>query len=345
MEHKVTSRDVAKAAGVSQSMVSLVLNSVPGKNIRQETREKVFAAAKKLNYEANINARNMKNRRAGAIGLLSHWKSNSFVFPPVIDGVQSVCMQKDQGVVVCTGNIMSSGNFDYIDYYLQNRIDGLIYVSYVGVTKEGVIGELEKYGVPFVCVIGARDLPYVSCVDVSFFESGYIAGVHLAKKGYSNVLYPRPCAANTLVYAEEERLEGCRKAASELDFLLDPQAVFTSGKDEKIMIDTIKHILDSKKYDAVVSTSYTCHLFLKTAVSMGIEVPGSFGVISLDNELYAPYLYPSLTTVDEPLFEIAKCAAEILYDRINNKTECIKRELSPCLSVRESTMRSGGSEK
>jgi LacI family transcriptional regulator len=345
MKQKITSHDVAKAAGVSQSMVSLVLNCVPGKNIRQETREKVLAAAKKLNYEVNINARNMKNRRAGAIGILSHWRSNSFVFPPVIDGVQSICMEKGHGVVVCTGKMMTTGNYDYVDYYLQNRIDGLIYVSYVGITKECVIGELEKYGVPFVCVIGARDLPEVSCVDVSFFESGYIAGVHLAEKGYSNVLYPQYGDTDTLVYAEKERLEGCRRAALDLNFQLHSTALLIGGKDEKTMIETIKQVLKDRTYDAVVSTSYTCYLFLKAAVSMGIDVPESFGVISLDNELYAPYLYPSLTTVDEPLFNIAKCATEILYDRINNRSECIKIELSPCLTARESTKRSGGSEQ
>lgn len=345
MKQKVNSRDVARAAGVSQSMVSLVLNCVPGKNIRQETRERVFAAAKKLNYEVNINARNMKNRRAGAIGLLSHWKSNSFVFPPVIDGVQSICMEKGYGVVVCTGNTMTTGNFDYVDYYLQNRIDGLVYVSYVGVTKEGVIEELGKYRVPFVCVIGARDLPDVSCVDVSFFESGYIAGEHLAEKGYSNVLYLLHGYPDTLVYAEKERLEGCRKAALDFGIHLHSPGLLIDRKDENAIFETIKQVLKDKKYDAVVSTSYSCHLFLKAAASMGISVPESLGVISLDNELYAPYLYPSLTTVDEPLFDIAKCATELLYDRINKKTECLKKEISPCLTVRESTMRSGGSEQ
>jgi len=342
LSKKVTSRDVAKAAGVSQSLVSLVLNNVADKKIKPETRAKVLEAARKLNYRINVNARNMKSRKAGSIGLLSTWDAHTFVFPPVIKGVQSVCSEKDMGVVICTGKPGVSGKKDYIDYYLQNRIDGLVYVSYVGVPYEGVIEELSSYKVPFVCVIGARDLPGVSCADVSFLESGYIAVNHLAEKGYKNIAYILFDDLDNLVYAEKERYEGCLKAALNHGIKLSTVRPFTLSSDEEACIKEIINFLKVHEYDAFVSTSYVCFLLLKAAVRAGISVPDSVGVISLDNELFAPYLYPSLTTVDEPLYDIAVRAVNILLEKIEGDTSCHKLELTPYLTVRESTARNNG---
>jgi len=339
LSKKVTSRDVAKAAGVSQSTVSLVLNNVMDKKIKPETRAKVLDAARKLNYRINVNARNMKSQKAGAIGLLSSWDAHTFVFPPVINGVQAVCSKRDMGVVICSGKSGVSGKKDYIDYYLQNRIDGLVYISYVGVPYEGVIEELMAYKIPFVCVIGARDIPGVSCVDVSFLESGYMAVNHLAEKGYKNIAYILYDDLNNLVYAEKERYEGCLKAASNHGIRLSAVGPLTKSSDEGTCIDNIAAFLKANEYDAVISTSYTCFLFLKAAARMGINVPDGLGVISLDNDLFAPYLYPSLTTVDEPLCDIAVKAVNILLEKIEGDTSCHKLELLPHLTVRESTSR------
>ena len=339
MNKKITSRDVAKAAGVSQSLVSLILNSVPHKKIRPETRELVLATARKLNYSVNINARNMKNRKAGAIGLLSSWDTNSFVFPPVVKGVQAVCSEQDAGILICTAKQGKSGIRDYIDYFQQNRIDGLIYISYVGVGYDGVLKELVENAVPFVCIIGARDIPGVSCVDVSFLESGDLAVRHLAQKGFGNIAYLCHGKPEEACYAEKERFEGCLRAAGDSGVSIASENIFSISCTEGEMLRHAGSFLEKGRYDAVVATSFDCFIILKAAARMGLKVPDSLGVISLDNELFSPYLYPSLTTIDEPLYEIAKEAAQILFENISGKRICKKIEIPPLISVRESTGR------
>lgn len=340
MDRKVTSRDVARAAGVSQALVSLILNNVPDVKIKPETRQHVLETASKLNYRVNINARNMKNRKAGAIGLLSTWTSGSFVFPPAIDGVQSVCSEEETGVILCTGKKGLTGNPDYIDYYLQNRIDGLIFLSYVGINYEGVIEELSKYAVPFVCMIGARDIPGVSCVDVSFLDSGILAARHLAESGYTRAAYLLPAKPDRLIYAEKERLEGCIRGAAESGIKLELCEAFIGHPSGRSMEERAIDLLHPNfPFDSVISVSFGCQMMLKAAVRCGVKVPEDLGVISLDNELYAPFLYPSLSTVDEPLVEMARRATHILLDKIEGFKGCEKVELPPLLSVRESTQR------
>lgn len=341
MNKNVTSRDVAKAAGVSQSLVSLILNHVPDKKIKPETREHVIEVARQLHYEVNVNARNMKSRKAGAIGLLSSWDTNSFVFPLVINGIQSVCTENDLGIVICTGKSGLNGIKDYINYYLQNRIDGLIYVSYVGVQYDGIIDELEKNAVPFVCIIGARDLPGVSCVDVSFIESGYMAVKHLYESGYRSIAYLQGGNYNELNYAEKERIIGCKKAAEEKGLKFSMIDLYGNLDDESSMVRAAEEFLKKGgcDCDCVVATSYHCFIILKAAAKAGIKVPGALGVISLDNELYAPYVFPSLSTIDEPLVDIARNAMNILLEKIDGDKICKKLEITPLLSVRESTDR------
>lgn len=339
MKRKITSRDVAKEANVSQSLVSLILNNVPGKKIKLETREHVLEVASKLGYKINVNARSMKSSKASAIGLLSLYATDSFVFPPVINGIKSVCFENDLGVIICSNKKNSYDSYDFIDYYLQNRIDGLILIAYVGIGNDGIINELIKADIPFVCIIGARDIEGVSCVDVNFIESGYIAVKHLIDNGYKDIAYILEDKVELLNYAEKERLEGCNKAAKEnnVQIHLIEDFIGISGEENNIKI--ANNILEFKRVDSVISTSYKSFIFLKAAAKKNINIPQSFGVISLDNELYAPYLFPALTTIDEPLFEIANTATRILLEKIQGEGICKKEEVHPNISIRESTNR------
>lgn len=339
LEKKVTSRDVAKEAGVSQSLVSLILNNTPEKKIKPETREHVLTVAKKMGYRVNISARSMKSKSAFAIGLLSTWNENSFVFPPVINGVKAMANKNDLGVVVCSGIKNTSGSYDFVDYYMQNRIDGLIYISYVGVKKDGVIEELLNADIPFVCIIGARDIDEVSGVDINFIENGYIAAKHIGECGYKRIGYILWNKEQDLSYAEKERLLGARDAAAQkgCSFGVIEELVEVQG--EENLIKKATNIIESKAYDSIIGTSYMCFIFLKAAARKGIKVPEELGVISLDNDLFAQYLYPSLTTVDEPLSDMAQIASQLLIEKIKGDKECVKLELNPTLNIRESTRR------
>lgn len=339
MKRQITSKDVAKAAGVSQSLVSFIINNTPNIKIKSETRKRVQDIAQQLGYIANVHAKSMRSQKASAIGLLSTWGEGSFVFPPVISGVKTFCVRKDLGFVICSGGKTAQGNFDFIDSYFQNRIDGLLYVSYVGVERTGVIEKLEEFGIPYVCIIGAKDLSDVSCVDVNFYESGYLAVKHLAEKGYKHIAFASYIEEKKLNYADKERFTGCSIAAIDFKIQIFYVPFFIGANTEQQYLSACERLFNADISDAVVSTSYTCFAVLKAAAKCKISIPKAYGVISFDNEQYAPYLFPSLTTIDEPLFEIAEKAASLLYDNINEEATCQKIELLPKITIRESTAR------
>lgn len=335
MKKTITSVDVAKAAGVSQSLVSLVLNNTPNKKIKPETRELIIETASRLGYRVNINARNMKSKKANAIGLLSSGYMASFAFSPLIDGIHSVCAQNDLGLLICPDYKSPEGTYSFKEYFLQNRIDAVIYMSYVGVKRDGIIDKLISMDIPFVCIVGARDLPEVSCVDVNFVEGGYKAVSHLVDSGYKHVIHILKEKVENLNYAERERMQGCIQAAEEHNIELTMFEGFIGGYDK--YSEGAENLLDLGSDFGVVATSYECYCVLKAAAHRGIRVPEQLGIISLDNEQYAPYLFPSLTTIDQPSFDMGAMGMSMLLDRMNGRLDVQKHELSPHLSIREST--------
>lgn len=100
---KVTSRDVALEAGVSQTAVSMILNGRKDVSFKKETVDLVWKTAKKLNYQPNLQARNMKLNRANSIGFLSSWRPTTFVYAPVMEGLQTICSDKNYSITLCTG--------------------------------------------------------------------------------------------------------------------------------------------------------------------------------------------------------------------------------------------------
>jgi len=331
----VTSRDVAHAAGVSQSLVSLILSDKPGKKIRPETRTHVLMVASEMGYRPNMQASAMKLKKAQAIGLLSVWDPGSFVFPPVVNGLKSVCDKEGLALTICTGRSDESGMPDYLSYFLQNRLDGLVYLSRVGVTRAGVIELLQQHRIPFVCAIGAKDLEEVSSVDVDFFLNGRLAAEHLAASGCR---YPVMGIDPLVNYAEKERLEGflsgCMKTGIHASYLI-PWEV---GEADEPAKERLRRLLrETPDMDGFVSSTHMSRLILEAARIEGIRVPEQLKVIAIDNDAYAPYLTPSLSTVDEPLESIGRVAGEILVRRISGNEEVVKAEEPPSLSPRESS--------
>ena len=338
MSRKTTSRDVAAAAGVSQCWVSIILNNVPNKKVNPETRERVLEAARKLNYTVNINARNMKIRKSGAIGLLYN-SVDTFNYMTLIKGIQIKCLENETSVALCTGDKMLGGREDYIDYYYKNLIDGVIYCAYAGVPYDSVISILEKNKIPFVCTIGAMDIPGISSVGENFHEAGYIATTHLIENGFNNFAFPISEELEQLDYGEKGRLEGCRRAVEQYGKKLDIVRIYSKEiSDNKKRVEaSINFIKSNRCYDAYISTSHACYILLKAAAELGIRIPEELGVVSLDNDVFAPFLTPSLTTIDEPFKEISLKAAELLFEKINGSSESKKIEISPSLTIREST--------
>lgn len=353
MKHPITSKDVAAAAGVSQSTVSLVLSGKPGKKIREETRELVRRTALELGYRLNLQAQAMRRRKARTIGLLSTWETNSFVFSPVLNGLKEVCDQEGLALMICSGRVDSDGIPDYVAYHMENRIDGLVYLAHVGVPGDGVIRLLQEHAIPFSCAIGAQDLKDVSSVDSDFTENGRLAAEHLISAGCR---HPVLCIDPEANLAERDRTQGftaaCTAAGISAKIVAPPgtdsaRNIFSSpdawsrpnveSANDAMIRAFASILLENPQMDGFSAVSPFALLMMRAAAGEGVPVPGRLKVISLDNEAFAPFVTPSLSTVDEPLMDVGRISGQMLLRLLDGGTPGEKEALPLTVSIRQSS--------
>lgn len=338
---KVTSKDVAKEAGVSQATVSFILNNRKDVSIKEETRQRILEAAKKLDYQINYNAKTMKSKKAFAIGLVSAWIGESNVFHEVVNAAKIKCEQDDTALLICTGAKDPLGMEDYIRYYQQGRIDGLIYVTYIN-TSEEILDKIYEYKMPFVCVKGPRGYTKAPIIDVDYYSEGYQLGEHLADMGYRKIAFLSDnFNFEQMDYAWQLRYSGVKDAISKYK-----DTLFIEGKLKKAINDRREEsenieiaidFLKNNDVDAVIDLASTCNSFLNAAKRLNIKVPEQLGIASYDNNINTLRTDPAITTMKEQYLEEISIAYEILKAQINGESYAKSMLVSPVLEKLHST--------
>lgn len=330
---RINSKDVAKEAGVSQSTVSMILNNKKGVNFKKETIEKVMNAVEKLNYKPNILARNMKMNLANSIGIVISKYIDSFLIPNILEGIRKICIKNQNSITICNWEYKQQTP-DYIEYYQQKRIDGLIYVATIDENIKQISNELNALKIPFVTIIAGYDIPQITTITYNLYKGAFESTKHLIEKKYKNILYISP---ENLNYGEMDRIKGYKEVIS--NFKLKQNIIYIKDyKNANIEIE--KYLKQNKNIDSVIAShTYLAYNAMKSAVKLNKKIPKDFGIISCDHNSYAPYTQIPLSTADIPLIEMGEKSAEILFKKIKKEKHIKKFQCEPKLTIRESSSR------
>lgn len=340
---KVTSKDVAREAGTSQATVSYVLNNRTDVIIKEETRQRVLEAARKLNYQVNYTAKMMKSNKAFAIGIASKWMGESNVFHAVINAAKVKCEQDDTALLICSGVQDALGMEDYIRHYQQGRIDGLLFLSYINTPIEE-LERIRQFNIPFVCVKGPRDYAHAPIVDVDYYSEGYQLGEHLVAQGYRKIAFLADhFEYERMDYAWQLRYSGLKDAIGKCEdaLMLNGQLekVINSNRTEPENIEIAMRFLQSHDVDAVVDLASTCNSFLHAAKRLGIQVPQQLGVAAYDDDIDIFRTDPTITAMKEQFLDEVSVAYEILKAKIDGKPYEKNVSVPPVLKEMQSTQR------
>lgn len=334
---RVTSEDVARAAGVSRTTVSLVLNKVPNIKISPATRQKVFEAAKGLGYVPNAAARALASQRAHIVGLLlarhaHHLSSDAFI-TPIVEGLLDVFHQHDLCLLI---DIVDPDHHKdaYVQLARAKRIDGILFSG--PRLDDEALRMLEDENFPTV-LIGHIPETGLCMVDIDNRNSAKMAVAHLIGLGHRRIA----CITNAQpsYSAAVERLEGYRQALHEAGLEDDPALVrygdFTIDSGYACMRD----LLESKvPFSAAFVASDTLALGAKAALSeRNLSVPQDMALVGFDDLPMARYMDPPLTSVHLPVADLARRASEVMISVLNgNQGECRSITLDTRLVVRQS---------
>jgi LacI family transcriptional regulator len=333
---KTTIKDIANAAGVSVTTVSLVLNNRPN-TISQKTKNKIIDAAKSLEYIPNHMAKSLVTKESKMIGLVVPDIGNNF-FADLAKNIENECQKSDYSLILANANNSLTETVKYVEQFISRGADGLILAFYTDEKqnkKEPLIEKLNKYDIPIVTVdswIRGLDIPGVS---IHHSRGGYMATKHLIVQRHEKIGCITGMKGN---YSSDRRLKGYMMALKEVGI-----------KETNYLVEEGDYTYNSgyncalKLIDKGVTAIFACNDLMAYGTYQAIKernlkVPDDISVVGFDDLLFSKMLSVPLTTVYQDISKLGSKSTELIIDYIKNgisKQEFYR--LEPALVIREST--------
>ena len=218
----VTIKDVAKAAGVSPSTVTRVIQNKS--TISDETKKRVRKAMKELNYHPNLNARSLVSSYTQVIGLVLPDDSDVFYqnpfFPSILRGIAQVASENHYAIQIATGKDEKERLNAISQMVYGKRVDGLIFLY--AQENDPLVQLVVDEQFPFL-ILGKSLSPFIPLVDNDNIQAGFDATEYFIKKGCSRIAF---IGGTKKLFVTQDRLTGYEQALQEHDLPLDSQRTF-----------------------------------------------------------------------------------------------------------------------
>jgi LacI family transcriptional regulator len=311
VKKRVTINDVADLAGVSIKTVSRVLNQEP--NVRPKTAERVQEAARSLSYRPNLSARRLAANRSFVIGLLYDNPQSDYV-TEFQYGSLSVCRQQGYHLLIhpCGAEAQDLVE-EVLDLHRQVMVDGFIVLQPVS-DQEGLIEALLAANICHVR-ISQRRLEGAPLVSVDDQLAATKMTEHLIQLGHRRIgfIIGRPDQSSS-----HDRLAGYRSALAAAGIAEDANLVeqglynFESGYAAARRL----LVLNPPPTAIFASNDHMAMGVLTAAHEKGLEIPDQLSVAGFDDTPMARYAWPPLTTVRQPITQVARLSTELLVKRL-----------------------------
>ena len=323
-------KEVAVAAGVSVTTVSHVLNDVKYARISPETRDKVKSAAEQLGYGPNRLAQALRTQRTGMLGLVSEDIATTPHAGRIILGADEAARARGYNLMIIntSGSASTESRDADVEALLERRVDGILYAT---MYHRQVQVPVNLGSVPSVLVDSVSTGGSITAV-VPDEEGGARAAVGiLLAAGHTRIGFLN----NTDdVPATRDRLRGFRATLTEAGLDGDAAPVESEISEVQGGYEAARRILARPDRptglfcynDRMAMGAY------RAAAELGLSIPADLSVVGFDDqELIAANLYPGLTTVALPHYEMGAWATENLIDAIEGKTDLGLMALHPTI--------------
>lgn len=343
--NQVTIKDIARELGISPSTVSRALKDHP--DISVQTKKAVNELADKLNYQPNIVALNLRQKKTNTIGVIIP-EIVHFFFSTVISGIEDVAYTAGYNVILAQSNESYQRELTDMKALFNSRVDGMLLSISRETTNFDHIESIISKGVPIVFYDRMYNSPTSSKVIVDDYAGSKEAVNHLISEGCKKIahLYGVP---NLLI--SKDRLRGYEDALKENKMKVDENLVVTcgSGTFEEGKKATQKLLSQSSVPDAIFAGNDPMAMGAMMAIKeKGLKIPQDIAIVGFSNWFFGELMEPSLTTVDQPGFEMGQEAARILIRQIEMKDkedfepQAETKVLKTRLVIRNSSLKKSG---
>ena len=332
--------DIAKICGVGVTTVSRAINNHP--DISVETKAMIMKVVKENNYVPNNNARNLKRTASKTIAVLIKGMNNPF-FTQMIDLFEKGIQNKKYSFILHRV-YEHQDEIDVANELIkEKKLKGIIFLGgYLSHSKE----ELERLTVPYVlCTVGLSsefDSYNYSYVSIDDFQESYKMVDYLCKQGHKRIALISASMKDRSI--GQLRYYGYKQALEDNGLSIDEQLIWPmkshieSYSMENGYTVTKEMLEENIDFTAIFAISDAMAIGAsKALLQAGRSIPEDCSVAGFDGLDMTYYYHPSITTIKQPIAEMAQETIKILFDLINKKVTHTQKKFPAELIVREST--------
>jgi LacI family transcriptional regulator len=305
-----TISDVAARAGVSPMTVSRVINGES--NVREETRTRVEAAIKALDYAPSSAARTLAGGEEIRIGLLHSNPSFNYLSQLLVGSLDQASRLNVQLIVEKCDD--EAEERSAVEHLIRARLDGIILTPPLSESLP-VLEAIHQRNIPVVAVATGRAPDWALSVSINDHAAAHEMTRHLASLGHRRIGFIK---GNPRQTASDERLEGYREALSEAGLPDAPELIAQGLFTYRSGLDAAEQLLELADPPTAIFASNDDMAAAAVAIAhrRGLDVPGDLTVCGFDDTALATTIWPELTTIRQPVFEMSRTAVDLLVKEI-----------------------------
>jgi LacI family transcriptional regulator len=314
---KPTIKEVALEAGVSIATVSRVLNDKD--KVKSSTRERVKNAVQKMNFQPDLNARNMINKETKTIGMIVPDLSNEY-WAQLFDVLQERFWNHKYTLIVCSTSHKSEKETAFVMSFIERRVDGIIIgSSLAGPDNESTYDMIKNHAIPTVSLDPKKR--GMNSVVGDHLQGATDAVLHLVNLGHQNIAY----IGGPLI--PDTRELGYRNAFM-LNGLVVNEALIKRGNYMYAFQFGYQAVSELIEENLDFSAVFCFNDAIAFGVIKGLEqhgksVPDDIAIVGYDDIQMASAFKPALTTVRQPIRDIGDALAELLFESLGMDTETL----------------------
>jgi len=311
----VTIDEVAALAGVSPMTVSRAVNQG---NVREETRERVMRAVRKLGYTPNVAASSLAAAQHTRIALIYANPSGAYLSELLV-GLLRVASNAPVQLTIDYWENMDAEAERKAARSLASRVDGVILPPPL-CESAAAVGELVKARIPVVAIASGRQGDGISCVRIDDFHAGKQMAEHLIQHGHTRIGFI--CGRDDLS-ASARRYDGFVTALHEAGLEVDPELVQRGNYTYRSGLGAAELLLAHGNPPTAIfaSNDDMGAAAISVAHRRGLDVPRDLTVVGFDDTSAATTVWPELTTIHQPIAAMADAAIDILLRTIRNRND------------------------
>jgi LacI family transcriptional regulator len=308
----VTLSDVARRAGVSMKTVSRVINNE--ERVAETTREKVMAAIHDLGYVPNVWAQRLARGHSGLIGLLMYDATPAYIMN-VMNGLMDIGDLTGYRISLYRLNVHDPQEVEQvIGFAAQRRVEAFVFTPPCD-NSATLVRALQELKFPFVQLTPHERCSGCAWVSSSDESGSYQAAQHLIELGHTRIGFIK---GNQDHIASRDRLQGYRRAMADHGLAVDEDLLRQGDWEFETGLDCARALLDLPDPPTAIMAANddTAAGVIQAVWERGLTCPDDLSVIGYDDVPLARQVTPPLTTVRQPIYDIATTAMSMLVEKL-----------------------------